>query len=413
MIYKLRNPLQYYDWGSPSLIPDFLGLSNPEQRPVAELWMGAHPKAPSSVEIGGKSLPLSDLIDRDPETFLGGNTALRFGPRLPFLFKVLAAEKPLSIQCHPDLPRARDGFARENRAGIPLDSPVRNYRDDNHKPEILLAVTPFTALRGFRPVSEITDFFAAFPAGDLVDMGRRLSRAAESDGLKAFLRELLSVPRDTAASWIGECLASDRTASDTASIPEWSWFRRLADSYPGDPGCFAPFYLNLLSLDPGEAVFLDAGELHAYLSGLGVELMANSDNILRGGLTSKHIDIEELLAVLSPKPGRVEVLRPRIQNLGGGRIEETYAAPAEEFVLSVLRSKTRSGDGGKIGGPGGGTPLEVLSPEILLCGEGRAEITTSGETCVLHRGESAFISGSARSCVLTGPCVLYRARVPV
>jgi mannose-6-phosphate isomerase len=443
MIYKLDNPLQYYEWGSPSLIPDFLGLPNPEKTPVAELWMGTHPKAPSRVEIEGKSLPLPDLIRREPAAILGSVSLGRFGPGLPFLFKVLAADKPLSIQCHPDLPGARAGFARENRLGIPLDSPVRNYRDPNHKPEILLALTPFAALRGFRPVREIADNFAAFPVKELAGLGRELiapdpgpaavgsgsnsaaapAASSPADGaLKDFLRRLLSAPRDVAAVWIGECLADgagegERGAEGaspdrTASVPEWTWFRRLADLYPGDPGCFAPFYLNLVFLKPGEAVYLGAGELHAYLEGLGVELMANSDNVLRGGLTGKHIDIEELLAVLSPKAGRAEVLRPRTRSLGGGWTEDVYETPAEEFALSVLRS----GDGGA---RGAAARIDVAGPEILLCGGGEAEITMDdasgsapGETVLLRRGESAFISASVGRCTLTGRGVLYRARVP-
>ncbi|MDR3199934.1 MAG: mannose-6-phosphate isomerase, class I, partial [Spirochaetales bacterium] len=353
MIYKLENTIQRYAWGSPVLMPDFLGKENPEKKPWAELWMGAHPKAPSLArrEGGADAGPLDKLIAAGPAAFLGDKIAAAFG-QLPFLFKLLAAAEPLSIQCHPDLDQAREGFERENRAGIPLDAGERNYRDANHKPEIILAVTPFTALRGLRPVDEIIRFFSAFPVPELNALARDLERgaapgAAESgSALKAFLRHLLCAPGDIAKSWIASIKAQSGSCEAGENLPEYRAFTRLADFYPADAGCLAPFYLNLLRLAPGEALFLGPGELHAYLEGLGVELMANSDNVLRAGLTPKHIDVKELLAIVSCAAAKAEILRPA-EIKRGSFIEEEYPRRADEFTLSVLRADSAEGENRK------------------------------------------------------------------
>ncbi|MDR1933334.1 MAG: mannose-6-phosphate isomerase, class I [Spirochaetales bacterium] len=406
MLYQLENTIQKYAWGSASLMPDFLGRENPEKEPWAELWMGAHPKAPSLARPAssrGKAAPLDELIAAGPAAFLGGKNLNAFGAQLPFLFKLLAAASPLSIQCHPSLNQARAGFERENRAGLAADSPERNYRDANHKPEIILAVTPFSALRGLRPVQEIAHFFSGFPVPELRELARGLTRADAGENIKTFLRYLLSAPARSAKSWIASLKAQSGSCAAGENLPEYRAFVRLSDFYPEDAGCLAPFYLNLVQLAPGEALFLGPGELHAYLEGLGVELMANSDNVLRAGLTPKHIDVQELLAVVSCAAAKAEILRPA-GTVRGGFVEEEYPRRAEEFTLSVLRPKAGDSNAQAV--------IETGGPEILFCGGGGARLTSGSAACRLAKGESVFVPASEKNYTLSGRCLVYRARVP-
>jgi mannose-6-phosphate isomerase len=403
MIYKLENTVQHYAWGSPVLIPEFLGSKNPGNEPWAELWMGAHPQAPSRCQPvagnAGEGIPLDKLIASNPDTFLGKETAKAFDGQLPFLLKLLAAASPLSIQCHPSARQAREGFARENRAGIPPGAGNRNYKDASHKPEIILALTPFSALRGLRPLGETIRFFSAFPIPALSAAAALLEKNRDG-GIQDFLRTLLCASHDEARAWIEALKNEGGAARDTA---EFRTFLHLADWYPEDSGCLAPFYLNLVDLKPGEALFLGPGEMHAYLAGLGVELMANSDNVLRAGLTSKHIDIQELLACLSGTAAAAEILRPAGTGRGGF-IEEEYPCRAQEFTLSILRPAVPAGMGK--------TAIETAGPEILFCGGGTAAVESAEGPCTLGRGESVFIPASQGTYTLSGTCTLYRARVP-
>ncbi|MCL1818067.1 MAG: mannose-6-phosphate isomerase, class I, partial [Spirochaetaceae bacterium] len=403
MIYKLENTIQEYAWGSAVLMPEFLGRPNPGKKPWAELWMGAHPRGPSralSAE-NPEGAPLDKLIAEYPAAFLGAKTAEAFGA-LPFLFKVLAAGSPLSIQCHPGLAAAAAGFERENRAGIPPDAGERNYRDANHKPEIILALTPFSALCGLRPVEEIVRFFSSFPVPALAALAETLSKNPHGEGLKVFLRSLLAASSDEADTWIQSIKNAGGSCGAGENLPEFRSFLRLAGFFPGDPGCLAPFYLNLVNLEPGEALFLGPGELHAYLEGLGMELMANSDNVLRAGLTPKHIDIAELFSVASFRAGKAEILRPR-RLLRGSYTEDEYPRRADEFALSVLKPEEDKA---------GNAVLETEGPEILFCGSGSARVQTEASGVSLSRGESLFIPASEKTYTLTGNAVLYRARVP-
>jgi mannose-6-phosphate isomerase len=412
MMYKLENTVQHYAWGSPVLIPEFLGLENPGNEPWAELWMGAHPQAPSRCRPAGgdagESIPLDKLISSNPEAFLGGETAKAFGGQFPFLLKLLAAASPLSIQCHPSALQAREGFERENRAGIPPNAGSRNYKDASHKPEIILALTPFCALRGLRPLDETIRFFSAFPVPALRAAAAFLEKK-RNGGIMDFLRTLLSASHDEASAWI-ETLKNEGGAA-ARNTGEFRTFLRLADWYPEDSGCLAPFYLNLVDLKPGEALFLGPGEMHAYLGGLGVELMANSDNVLRAGLTSKHIDIQELLACLSGTAGKAEILRPAGTGRGGF-IEEEYPRRAKEFTLSVLRPAVPTGAEKGAGQGAGKTVIETTGPEILFCGGGSAILESAEGPCTLRRGESVFVPASQGTYTLSGSCTLYRARVP-
>lgn len=414
---KILPRVQDYPWGSTQWIPEFLGIPVTGKKPWAELWFGAHPRAPSLLE--GKDMDLFQWIQRDPQQVLGSRVMYTFGPQLPFLLKLLAAARPLSIQCHPSKKQAQEGFQRENQLGIPVDSSHRNYKDSNHKPEILLALSPFTALCGFRSPSSILHQF-----GRLVSVLPKLSDffpLLEKGDLEKFYRSFLSLPKDTIHSWI-QTYRTDLLQNRDGATLEDQWFSRLASQYPEDPGCFAPYYLNLIELSPGEALFLDAGVLHAYLYGFGIELMANSDNVLRGGLTSKHIDLEELLKVVRFQEEMPSVLRParnRIQTEEGECWEEQYAVPVKEFRLSILR----------IHGVRGGIPLPVSGPEILLAGEGVWEVAgdygaasglepaSSERSVSLERGEACFLDATLSKVLLAekeqGKGWLVRARAGI
>jgi len=405
-IRRLINPVQEYAWGSTTAIPGLLGLANPDGRPQAELWMGAHPRGPSLVDMEGRRISLAELIAYDPEAVLGSETVARFGAGLPFLFKVLAAAKPLSIQAHPDKEQARAGFARENREKIPLDAFQRSYRDAFHKPEILCALTGFWALKGFRPAAEILDLCAGLgPVG--LDSELELLRASGEAGLKAFFGALMSLPAGRRERACAEAAArckelSLRTAP--AARAEWAWIARLHDLYPGDSGSLAPLYLNLVHLAPGEALFLPAGELHAYLEGTGIELMANSDNVLRGGLTPKHVDVPELLRILRFEPASAVLQESR----PGGSGETVYRSPAREFRLSRLTLP-----------PGGGAGYEANGPrsvEILLCTRGEAFIRVRGgavDGLLIRQGESVLIAADLPGYTIRGEADLYKAAVPL
>jgi mannose-6-phosphate isomerase len=289
----LKNTIQEYAWGSPKAIPDLLGRRNPGNKPQAELWMGAHPKATSLVQYHGQWVSLLDLINKNPLDVLGKNAAKNFNNKLPYLFKVLAAAKPLSIQAHPNLNQAREGFQRENAQRIPLDAPHRNYRDANHKPECICALTQFWALSRFRRISGILSYLKKVCAHGLDAEIDNLKQQPTSDGLKRFYTALMTMDADRQNRIVAQAL--EQAQRFEAEDPVFNWMLKIADDYPKDIGVLAPILLNLICLEPGQALFLDAGELHAYLEGLGIELMANSDNVLRGGLTPKHVDVPELV----------------------------------------------------------------------------------------------------------------------
>ena len=386
-MYRLENTIQRYTWGSVTAIPELLGIPNPGAEPMAELWMGAHPKAPSAVS-GDVPLPLDELIARDPEGILGRGSCRQFGPMLPFLFKVLAAGSPLSIQAHPDKRMAAEGFARENVSGIPLSAPERNYRDDNHKPEIICALSDFIAMKGFRPPEEIENELSVLGSG----LSGTLTDVLKKKGLEELFRRIVELGAEEVAQIV---LSASGLPGETGR-----WVRRLADSYPGDAGVLCPLLLNIVRLSPGRALYLDAGELHAYLSGTGIELMANSDNVLRGGLTSKHVDVAELMRVLSFTHRPPSVLSP----VPGANCEEVYPTPSGEFRLSKITvhegSEFRS--------------AAERNVEILLCVEGSVSAELSGgDTVEVRRGESVLVPASDPRYGVRGRGVLFKATVPV
>ncbi|HVO12026.1 MAG TPA: mannose-6-phosphate isomerase, class I [Vicinamibacteria bacterium] len=389
----LENPIQNYAWGSRTAIAELLGRPLPSSRPEAELWIGAHPKAPSRVIDPPGLGSLDRVIEDQPQAVLGAETCSRFGNELPFLLKVLAAAEPLSIQAHPSQEQARRGWARENAEGIPLDAPRRNYRDPNHKPELVCALSAFTALLGFRDTETIARSLEPLARPE---MGEEIDRAGRegAPALRALFARLLTLEAEESRP----VLARAARAVPLHADPAWSWVGRLLARYPGDVGALAPLYLNLVTLEPGDALFLPAGELHAYLEGTALEIMANSDNVLRGGLTAKHVDVPELLATLSFQPKPPSLLRP----VGASPGECRFLTPAREFELSLLEVLPQR--------PFAPTPGHGV--EILLGLSGTATIRGGGRKLPVGRGRTVLVPAALPAYTLEGEGRLARARVP-
>jgi mannose-6-phosphate isomerase len=386
-MWQLQTSVRHYPWGSRTVIPDLLGEPSPADEPYAELWVGAHPDEPSVLSDG---TPLDKAIERRPAEMLGGEVRARFGDRLPFLMKVLAAERPLSLQAHPTIEQAQAGFAAEERAGIPRDDPKRTFKDPCHKPELLLALTEFEALCGFRPVEESLHCLAKLQVPELKPTIAALARG----GLRAAIPQLLALTpelREELVVAVASAAARFVSAHDPEFINTYRWAASLAETYPGDPGVVISLMCNHLRLAPGEAIFLPAGNLHAYLSGAGVEVMASSDNVLRGGLTGKYVDLAALIEVLDFTDGRVPILHPE---LGPGGLR--FPVPIEDFDLTRVQLGTHVGS------------LTTSGPQILLCTEGRAVLTSPEGALTLAKGAAAFVPAGAE-VTASGPAVLYRA----
>ncbi|MFE7762658.1 mannose-6-phosphate isomerase, class I [Streptomyces sp. NPDC057438] len=379
---RLDNTVRPYAWGSITAIPQLLGVA-PTGEPQAEMWMGAHPGAPSRTGRG----PLTEVIDEAPERELGARTVARFGPRLPFLLKLLAAGAPLSLQVHPDLAQAREGYEDEERRGIPIDAGHRNYKDANHKPELICALTEFDGLCGFRDPLRAADLLAGLDVDSLKLYVDLLHAQPEEAALREVLTAILGADPEETAHTVTEAAAACARLGGA-----WAPYADIAHHYPGDPGVIAAMLLNHVTLQPGEALFLGAGIPHAYLHGLGVEIMANSDNVLRCGLTPKHVDVPELLRVVRFEATDPGVLRPEASPDG----EELYETPIDEFRLSryVLPEATAPHD------------LTRATPQILLCTAGSVR---AGEH-TLTPGESVFVPADEKAEV-SGPGTLFRATV--
>jgi len=395
----LSNSIQEYAWGSTTAIPDLLGEPEATDKPIAELWMGAHPKAPSKVLVDGEWERLNEVIERSSESVLGKQVAEKFHGKLPFLFKVLAAASPLSIQAHPNLQQACQGFARENSFGIPIDEPNRNYKDANHKPEIICAIKPFKGLKGFRKIEETLGLIRKVSPPSLLDELNAFKKKPDAQGLKRFFTSLMSMDKEEQKRVVAEAvsLAEQRITEATA----FQWMIELNRAYPGDIGVLSPLYLNIVQLNPGEALYLPAGELHAYLDGLGIELMANSDNVLRGGLTHKHIDLSELPKIVNFTVGDVKKIKP----VNHGVCERAYPTSAEEFLLSMISVNREVPF----------TSFRDRSVEIMICTEGEASIKDLGtcEILSLIRGRSVVVPAAVVQYRIDGEATLYKASVPL
>jgi mannose-6-phosphate isomerase len=403
--YVLENTVQKYDWGSTTELPRLLGKDNLSNDPWAELWMGAHPKATSIAvdPTSGVRTPLDKLIADAPIRMLGNSVARRFGNTLPFLFKILSAAKPLSIQVHPSKLKAEHGFAREEFAGIPIDAPERNYKDANHKPETVVALTPFDGLCGFRPIDEIVANIKLLAPQDWQRLAGRLANDPGKLELSVFFHSMISQTGDIINKRLDYALA--RSKRIIASEPPgslasklFSWVLTLVESYPGDVGALAPLVLNLFRLEPGQALNLAAGQPHAYLCGTAAEIMANSDNVLRGGLTSKHRDVPEFISALCFDSGTIQ---PAVAK----KVKKGFSAYLCDVPDYTIAKAVVAG------------PLEISGkpsvPEILLCTEGTLELVIAeSQRIALPKGSSVFVTADEKRYALAGNGTVFRASVP-
>ncbi len=398
-MHRLINPTQDYAWGSATAIPEVLG-TGASGGPVAELWMGAHPASPSRATMpDGAPVALDAMIIADPERNLGADVVARFGRSLPYLLKLIAVERPLSLQVHPNLERAREGFAAENAAGIALDDPRRSYKDANHKPELVYALTRFEALSGFRAPRRAAELFSGLDAPLAVTLHSALVAEPTYRGIRTAFRRLLE-PELRPTSGEVEALADAcrRRLADGSPSPRADLtVAHLAEAYPGDPGAVTSLLLNPVTLEPGEAMFVPAGGVHAYLRGLAVEIMANSDNVLRAGLTAKHVDVPELLVnvdYVAAPPIRVA---PEVFH-GAAKV---FYAPVDDFELSVADVDN-----------GGNHPLPGRGPRIVLCVDGTVTVHSEEGEAVLDRGQSVFVPAAEGPLTVTGHGTVVQADVP-
>jgi len=371
MVERMTGTLQSYAWGSTSFIPDLLG-QEPTGDPQAELWLGAH--ASASAEVGGRRL--NEVIAEDPKAVLGSAPVEAFGTGLPFLLKVLAAEKPLSLQAHPSRQQAAEGFRREQEAGIPLDAGHRLYKDDWPKPEMLCALVDSEALCGFRDPDQSYALFEQLGVAAALEIVAPLRQGDQpaDERLAAVFGRLLRLDRDERAMVTAVTAAAARVEEDGPFGLFARTARELGDHFHDDPGILAALLMNRISLHIGQAVFLPAGNLHAYLHGGGIEIMANSDNVMRGGLTPKHVDADELTAILDFTPGLPGLVEPVEEVPGRWR----YPTPAPEFALWRLEPQQ--------------SPVELPVPglaRVLLVTDGSVTVSGDGEL-TLQRGQAAF-----------------------
>ncbi|APT83225.1 mannose-6-phosphate isomerase, class I [Corynebacterium ammoniagenes] len=381
----LNSATRTYSWGSKTLIPHLQGKAA-SNYPIAELWYGAHPGGPATVE----DEPLNAIIAADPQAALGENVAAEFDNKLPFLLKILSADEPLSLQAHPSKEQALQGFARENSQGVAMDAPQRSYKDDNHKPELIVALTDFYAMAGFRPLVHTRELFDALDCEELNRYAHmhiadgRLTQDEESDSLRALFTTWITIPATTRRELIAALMECSKQLLET--LHSDSWMRPVLETlidldelYPGDVGVLGALLLNHVQLSPGEAIYLDAGQLHAYVRGLGVEIMANSDNVLRGGLTPKHVDVPELVKVLSFNT----IADPRVEqiSLSDSAQVMNYPVPVNEYALTRCDLKA-----------GQEVTTESDGPAIILCTEGSLQLTAQDGTCLeLSPSDAAWV----------------------
>lgn len=373
---QMQGAVRSYAWGSRTAIAELTGRPVPSPHPEAELWMGAHPGDPARILGPDGPRSLLAAIEENPQFHLGAACRHQFGDRLPYLLKVLAAVEPLSLQAHPSAQQAKDGFAAEERRSVPRDSPERNYCDEYHKPELLCALTDFDALAGFRRIDHTVALLTALNCPQLTHHLALLAGQPDPQGLRALFTTWITLPRSALDKLLPAVLKScvDLAERDGEFAAEARTAIELGERYPGDVGVLASLLLNRVTLRAGEAIFLPAGNLHAYLRGVAVEVMANSDNVLRGGLTPKHVDVPELLRVLDFAAGSVPVLTGSPQ--GGERV---YLTPTREFRLSRLEL-----------GPGDVSTMTHLGPQILLCTAGEVRLSSGETELLLTKGCSAW-----------------------
>ncbi|MGL4449465.1 MAG: mannose-6-phosphate isomerase, class I [Shewanella sp.] len=368
--YLMKNPIQNYAWGSVTSLAQLFGIENYLQQPQAELWMGAHVNGCSMVQHDGQWLGLDKLIAQDPQAMLGARTVENFGA-LPFLFKVLCAEQALSVQVHPSKVQAEMGFAQENALGIPLNAANRNFKDPNHKPELVYALTDYQAMNGFRPYAEIIELFQRVNMSVLVDLVSAFAKDQNPQGLQKFFQAMLTLANQDKIAALEQLLpyAQRHSAEETFAL-----ITHLAAIYPNDIGLFAPLMLNVLTLLPGQAMYLDACTPHAYVRGTGLEVMASSDNVLRAGLTSKHIDVDELIRHTLFMPIERERMLTVAEQENGVSI---FHVPASDFSFLLYEKHKHE--------------VVMSNAKILFVLDGNAELRYENEVLILNKGQSVFI----------------------
>jgi mannose-6-phosphate isomerase len=406
-VQLLRGAIRTYAWGSRTAIAEFTGRPVPAAHPEAELWLGANPGDPAFLEDPDGEVSLLQAVVADPEGQLGAAARARFGDALPFLLKVLAAEEPLSLQAHPSSEQAAEGYLREERLGIPVNSPVRNYRDSSHKPELLVALQQFEVLAGFRPAAHTIELLRALAVSDLDPFIDLLNDQSDADGLRALFTTWITAPQpdvDVLVTAVLDGAINYLSSGATEFAAVAKTVLELGEQYPGDAGVLAALLLNRITLRPGEGIFLSAGNLHAYLRGVGLEVMANSDNVLRGGLTPKHVDVPELLRVLNFNPTTESQLHAPTHPDG---LASFYDTPTAEFAASML---TLGDD--QIGHEVD-APSRHDGPQILLCVEGATAVHGKGGALMLTRGAAAWVAADDGPIRLVAhePTKIFRATV--
>jgi mannose-6-phosphate isomerase len=393
----MRNRIRPYAWGSRTAIAELIGAPSPAAHPQAEMWMGAHPGDPSVLLGPPGERSLAEVVASDPGATLGPTVAAAFGGRFPFLLKVLAAAEPVSLQAHPSAAQARAGYDTEEAAGIPATDPNRNYRDPYGKPEMISALTEIRALCGFAEPERTVEVISGLGVPQFDHYLALLSGQRDAEGTRALFSSLITVPGSVLGplsdAVVAACVAKLREGTGPY-LAEYRTVLELGERYPGDAGVLASLLLNRVTLHPGQALYLPSGNLHAYLSGVGVEIMANSDNVLRGGLTPKHVDVPELMRVLDFTPGPIPVLVGEATPTG----ELVYRAPAAEFRLSridvgrAVREITHDG------------------PQVILVTAGQVRLTSSGhEPLQATKGQSVWIAAEDRAVRITGAGTIFRA----
>ena len=388
--FPMENVIQDYIWGSRTSINELLGIKNPDNQHQAEVWMGAHPNGCSKIKIDGKAQLLSDFINQDKATVLTNATEKKFG-ELPYLFKVLAAGEALSVQVHPSKAQAEAGFAKEEKAGIPRNAGNRNYKDPNHKPELVYALTPYQAMNGFREFDETIALFHKVNVTVIAELVSAFAGNRSSEGLKTFFSAVLSLQDEEKEAAVNELLdyAHKNTNDDL-----FSTILELAEQHPGDIGLFTPLMLNVITLQPGEAMFLYACTPHAYLKGTGLEIMANSDNVLRAGLTPKFMDVPELVSCTKFKGIPFDTLQFTSIEKDGG---EYYDIPVDDFKFAIFNSVLD-------------LVIKTQSAEILLALDADITLThQNGEVVTIAKGESVFVPAYAQQYQLTSKGRVARA----
>ena len=394
---RLEPARQQYAWGSTAAIPALLGVAD-DGAPWAEAWYGSHPAGPARVAGGDV---LSTLIEAEPERLLGEDIIWRFGRRLPFLLKLIAPEQPLSLQVHPSQAQAAEGYALEEEAGIALDHPSRNYKDTNHKPEMVLALTRFQAVAGFRAPRRAVEVLAGLDSVLARRMRRTLRLNPTRYGIRQVFSDVVSASTRPTPEEISDLVAEIAARFEAGTSPSLrvdSNVLKMAVTFPGDPGIAAALLLNPVTLQPGEALFVPAGSVHAYISGLGVEVMASSDNVLRAGLTAKHIDVPEMLAcvdyVAAPP------VRPAPEYLS--RATRAYYAPVDDFELMVTTVVAADGR----------LPVPGRGPRIVLAVFGSVTLVTQAHPQTLALGAAVFGGAYEHRLSVEGEGTLVQADVP-